>query len=525
MKSLLRLSLLVFLHIAPVWVLSQDTFQKVFPTLQPTWGDCTRRSHTGGLIFSSWAWNQFGSSSNDIALISIDNQGDTLWTKTYGRPFNDACFNLLATNDGGYMLTGYTETDASSDFGTPIYLIRTDGTGDTLWTRAFGAGRYHLGFDAVECTDGSFLVVGSWGGAYYDGLYILKVGALGDLMWTKHYDSQIQVGWNEWASTVSVQCILGTSNGDFFVAGDRAGFSGSFLAKLNSNGDVLWSGATSDIQFIDQLDPTSDGGLMISGSYDSKPLLVRLDANGESQWAKAYVGSASGGSIGSTITSDNGVALVAQTASSNTNSSNIYFLKTDSLGEVEYSRMFGDTLWDAGRGIIEVLNGGYLILGWSQSFGSNTAMYLIRTDSIGSSGCHEYFDATTAMNIDIAWDTLELESLSSATFQYPSSCSIRSGTTLRSLCPIDQVGHEESIRRLQPVQIFPNPARDRFTIVLNSVESTHTVEVWNAQGVQVYRNSDILTRTEISCSSWTSGVYFVKIINAHSSYVRKIVLE
>ena len=503
-------------------VFSQGTFQKLFPTLRPTWGDCAQRSHTGGLIFSSSTLDQFDSSGSDIALLSLNNHGDTLWTMAYGTPFNDGCSHLLPTSDGGYLLTGSTQTDGSNDLGARFYLIRTDGVGDTLWTRAYGSGGYSRGAHAVECDDGGFLVVGSWNGAYNDGLYILRIDPQGDMVWTKRYDKFIPP---DFESSISVQCVELLPNGDFLFAGDRASFSGVFLARMDPTGELLWA-RWYDFDYIDQIGCTPDGGVVISGAYDSAPMLMRLDPDGAHLWSKAYQSPAFGwGAVAFTQTSDNGLALVAQTTDTYPGSSNTYFLKTDSAGEVMFSRMFGDTSWDAGRGVSQADDGGYFVVAWTTSFGSSSAMYVIKTDSMGSSGCYEYSDTAVAVDLRITWGALELTSLSSLTNQYPSASSTRRGIPVLPLCPADPVEVDERPTIARPTQVFPNPANDRFTIAIASDDLGSELEIYNAQGERVYRTSGIQQETVIDRSFLTSGIYFIKITNERSSFTGKIVLE
>jgi hypothetical protein len=522
MNWILRFDLLIVVQCMSQWALGQYTFQKLLPDLQPTWGDCSRRSPTGGLTISYLTHDQFGASGSDIALLSFNDQGDTLWTRIFGRPWDDGCFHLLTTSDGGYLLTGSTQADGTSNSAVNSYLIRTDSMGDTLWTKAYGHGGGYGGWHAVECADGGFLVVGSWSTWYYSGIYMLRISASGDLMWTRHYD---HFSWVDGESTsmVSVRCVAQVANGDFFVAGKGTIYGRIFLARLDPNGEILWSRSSATSNHIHQMESTFDGGLFFSGIYNGKPLVVRLDPDGNPMWSKVYNGVAVGvGTVAFTQTSDNGVAFVAQTNSTAPGSSNTYLLKTDSAGEVLFSKMFGDTLWDAGRGVVQATDGGYFILAFTTSFGYGSPMSVIKTDSNGSSGCYEYNDSTVAVDVQLNWDTLELESYSSNTVQYSSACSIRSGTTVLPLCP---VGMHDARGNERPVRVFPNPASDGFTVSIASDYAGSEIGIFNVLGDRVYDARVAQSETRIDLTSFPRGMYLVKVSTGRSAVVEKVVLE
>ena len=108
--------------------------------------------------------------------------------KTYGGMGFDRAGqgnSLQQTTDGGYIVVGTT-----SSFGVGIkdvYLIKTDSTGDTLWTKTFGGMAVDQGFAVSQTTDGGYILAGS---AYDSGFgvwnnYLIKTDAIGDTIWTK----------------------------------------------------------------------------------------------------------------------------------------------------------------------------------------------------------------------------------------------------------------------------------------------------------------------------------------------------
>ncbi|MBM3324681.1 MAG: hypothetical protein FJY66_03350, partial [Calditrichaeota bacterium] len=80
--------------------------------------------------------SSFGAGAWDFYLVKTDSHGDTLWTRTYGRTASDAAYCIQQTADGGYIVAGYSESEDAN--GHDCYLVKTDEQGDTLWTRTYG---------------------------------------------------------------------------------------------------------------------------------------------------------------------------------------------------------------------------------------------------------------------------------------------------------------------------------------------------------------------------------------------------
>jgi hypothetical protein len=400
-------------------------------------------------------------------------------------------------------------------------LIKTNATGDTIWTRAYGQLTYNTGFGAIECSDGGFIVVGSAedSGGYYGGLYIIKINAQGDPIWTRFYDHLIMP---DLESSVSVDCAALASNGDFFVAGNRASYPGVFLARLDSTGYLIWCRTTDDSPYFDQLEATPDGGVILSGDFNSNPLLIQLDPLGNTVWSKAYDGVAYWGVVSFTRTWDNGLAVTGQTVFQGAGSGNVYFLKTDSAGEVLLSRTYGDTAWDAGRGIVQSADGGYYLVAFRFSSQDPAGVSVTKTDPSGNSDCYQHYDTTVAVNVQLNWYDLELQSFSSIAERHPSACSIRSGTMVLPLCP---VGMNDSRVDSRPIRVFPNPTHGRFTVVIASDYAGSEVRIFNAIGERVYSERVVQPESRIDLTSFPRGMYLVKVSTGRSAVVEKVVLE
>ena len=119
-------------------------------------GYSVQQTTDGGYIVTGLL-NNYDTGYSDVYLLKTDNNGDTLWTKTYDRNWDDVGYSVQQTTDGGYIITGSVQyVSHYSD----IYLIKTNSSGDTLWTKTYGDGSYNFGYSVQQTTDGGYIITG-----------------------------------------------------------------------------------------------------------------------------------------------------------------------------------------------------------------------------------------------------------------------------------------------------------------------------------------------------------------------------
>jgi len=167
-------------------------------------------------------------SPSELLLLKVDKYGHYEWQKTYGGHSNDAGKSLLITQDNGYLVAGWTNFEEGAP-GDEVYLVRTDKSGDTLWTRTYGGAKSDQGHSVCATDDGAFVVAGystpTWASDPY--IYLLKINEKGDTLWTRGF------GLTRDSRGYSVQQ---TSDGGYIIAGSTIPYGSEthdiFLVKV-----------------------------------------------------------------------------------------------------------------------------------------------------------------------------------------------------------------------------------------------------------------------------------------------------
>jgi hypothetical protein len=312
----------------------------------------------------------------------------TSFAKTYGGTSFDGAYSVQQTSDGGYMVAGLTISFGvdSSDF----FLIKTYANGNVQWAKTYGGTSWDLAYSVQQTSDGGYIVAGwtySFGAGGWD-IFLIKTYANGNIQWAKTY------GGAGWDLAYSVQQ---TSDGGYIVAGLTFSFGAGdwdiFLIKTDANGNVQWAktygGTYSDWAYSVQ--QTSDGGYIVAGGTSSfgagwaDIFLVKTDANGNVQWAKTYGGTYWDEAYSVQQTSDGGYIVAGGTASFGAGLSDIILIKTDASGNVQWAKTYGGTNLDSAFSVQQTSDGGYIVAGWTYSFGAGLDdIFLIKTDANGN---------------------------------------------------------------------------------------------------------------------------------------------
>ena len=148
-------------------------FQNTFGGDSLDMGYSVQQTNDGGYVLTG-STNSYGNGDSDVYLIKTDGNGDSLWTRTFGGENQDYCNSVQQTTDGGYIITGRTESYGAGN--KDVYLIKTDGNGDSLWTKTFGGISFDNGISVQQTNDGGYIILGgteSYGAGNRD-IYLIK---------------------------------------------------------------------------------------------------------------------------------------------------------------------------------------------------------------------------------------------------------------------------------------------------------------------------------------------------------------
>lgn len=317
-----------------------------------------------------------GSWDGDLMIMRTDPYGDSLWTKTYGEVGEDCGFCIKRTQDGGFIVTGLRAT-ACGD----LWLLKTNAHGDTIWTTTYGGPQDDIGFWVEPNTDGGYIVCGqteSLGGLF--GTWLLKTDSLGDTVWTKIYED---------LSGSPGRRFRQLSDGGFIIFTNILFGTNwdAYVIRTDSMGDTLWANAYGG-QFnetVTSFVPTDDGGYLLSG-YIGFPgatpdgWLLKIDSLGNVQWTQVYGGPGYEEYRSICRTLDGAYVLCGVKSLSPMGYVDVWLMKVDANGDSLWARTWGDGQADEASDVKLCYDGGYVLAGGAFLAGSYDDAWLLKTE-------------------------------------------------------------------------------------------------------------------------------------------------
>ena len=317
------------------------------------------------------------------------------WAKTYGGSYDDLAHSIQKTSDGGSMIVGRTLSFGQGYDDT--WALKLENNGEVLWQKTYGGNwaDYTLSIHR-ETSDGGYIMVGytsSYGAGLAD-VWVIKIDSDGDIIWQKTY-GESETDW--------VASIIQTADGGYIMAGHTGPYippgyteppDGDFdvwVVKIDSSGNIIWQktygGEGSDEAW--SIQQTPDNKFIVAGRTNSFGVsydfwVFKLDENGEVIWQKTYGGNSTdfGHCIQKTL--DNGYIMVGYTSSFGAGSADVWILKINETGDVIWQKTYGGNGWDEGNFIQQTPDGKYIVAGWTYSFGAGqNDIWLLKLDENG----------------------------------------------------------------------------------------------------------------------------------------------
>jgi hypothetical protein len=189
-------------------------------------------------------------------VVKLNPVGTIQWQQVLGGSDREESFSIRQTTDGGYILTGVTDSDTTGDVGpnhggSDIWVVKLNPAGGIQWQKVLGGDAFESGRSIYPTTDGGYILTGVTDsdnngdvGPNHGGsdIWVVKLFPTGDIQWQK------VLGGNDVESGRSIQQ---TADGEYILTGftdsdnngdvgPNHGGSDIWVVKLNPTGTILW---------------------------------------------------------------------------------------------------------------------------------------------------------------------------------------------------------------------------------------------------------------------------------------------
>lgn len=287
------------------------------------------------------------------------------------------------TDTAVYEIRAYARDQAGEESDPSAALLIEIGSTGLLFEKTFGGTEDDQGYALQLCSDGTFIIVGkssSYGAGGSD-LYIIKADTTGQDVYKVAYGGGMDDGGKALDETSDNGYIITGFTNSYGVGGDDI-----YLVKTNQWGNLLWDTTYGGPQndYGEAIRQTSDNGYIIAGYTNSfgagaqDVYLIKTDANGGLQWSQTYGGSGSDVAYAVQQTTDGGYIVAGYTTSYGAGGGDVYLIKTDSNGDTSWTKTIGTSAWERANDILQTGDGGYIIAA------GNGDAYIIKTDGNGA---------------------------------------------------------------------------------------------------------------------------------------------
>ncbi|MFC2088518.1 T9SS type A sorting domain-containing protein, partial [Calditrichota bacterium] len=449
-------------------------------------GKCVRQTNDGGFIITGSCVPNGMISAIDLALLKTDATGNILWTKTYDRQFIEEGLAVEQTFDGGYLIGGralnVTGPNPPSDHDSQVWILKTDSNGDTLWTKTYGRNEHDYCTSIAQTQDSGYVLVGTKNAK---------------MAYPPH-------------------CFLDCN--DFYS-------SNTWLLKTNKDGDTLWSKSFIESSYGNCVKQTPDSGFIITGTLVSGNqmdiILIKTNAVGNTSWTK-IIGTADSLDFGKFVQPVTDGYIITGHAGPLAGFVDAFLIKTDLQGNVIWKKTyggFGGDMSDSGNYLEICPDGSIFVTGiknaqWYIHYGD---MWVFKTDAEGSLLWEKVYNVKVN---DYSWSGCVTSDNSFVITGMTAGTGIGDGSIWLAKIGQGQSGiRNDGIKNMNYVlsQNFPNPFNSE-TQIKYTISSPNlvTLKIYDILGQEVYsRIEDIqsaITKTiYLNAENFSSGVYYYKL--------------
>ncbi len=506
---------------------AQSRFQKVIggPGMSAAgYSNIIKTSDNGYATTGSYFQNFLD--KHDVYLTKFDSNFNLQWAKTIGDTTSQYGFGVVQTTDGGYAIAGRSQTVGAFMGYDNGYVVKLNNQGNVQWAKNIGGYEMDQFRSIIQTSDGG-LVVAGYSSTFCFGIgvndfYVVKLDISGNIMWTRNIGGiGLDLGMD----------IVETADNGLVISGYTysygQGGSDFYCVKLNSSGALLWTRTVGGAQYDwgYSLTKTIDGGFVLVGqtsSYGagaSDIYIVKLDGAGTLLWTRTVGGS--GEEAGFRIAQDlNGdYIIVGYTDSFGAGGDDFYVVKLNNVGNLLWTRTVGGSGNEQAWGILVDTDGGYVVSGYSNSFNSWSAVYIVKMDSNGNTCANQGTGGTASSG-----GTSSSGGVTGTGGSFITGAVNGTGGSEFNIC--FTTGLQETNTLFSHFSISPNPSSGNITVEFVNPIQQGSIVILNTLGEEVL---EIPVSNEsnknISIENIQAGIYFVNVFDGEMYYSKKLIVE
>ncbi len=232
-------------------------FSKTYGTAEDDVALCVLAN--GSFVIGGYTTHNGGGKDFYVILAGAD--GSELWSKEYGGPADDFIHHLgyYFNSQGKLRLVAFGNTNSYGAGGQDFYLMKLDEDGDSLWSGTYGSSGYEQA-GGILVKENAFYMCGhtaSFGHPEHN-VYLVKTDTSGQLLWEKNYGGHMHDGVEMGILSDDKNIISMTGYSSSYGAGDidflffKTDLDGNFLSIKSlgtTNENVAFSLAESGVSF------------------------------------------------------------------------------------------------------------------------------------------------------------------------------------------------------------------------------------------------------------------------------------
>jgi hypothetical protein len=343
----------------------------------------------------------------DFWIVKLNNTGAIAWQKTMGGNGNEIATGIVATPDGGYAISGYTNSDnngdvAASNGGSDYWIVKINGTGDILWKKVLGGSKDDLANSITVTSEGVIVVAGQTLSSNTgdvatnhgnDDCWIVALSNTdGAVKWKKIIGGNFSEKGKSVISSGDGGVIVGgetnsSNNGDVPSSHGNIDF---LLTKLDKDGNIVWNNCAGGLhgEELSSLAAGPNESFFAAGTTKSNSTgdvgaskgsedywIVKFNATtGALIWQKVLGGNASDYGRGIAVNSLGQIIAAGYTTSNNNGdvelnqgAADFWLIRLNEEGGIVWKKLLGGNNDDMLYSVSAANDGSYAVAGYTYS--------------------------------------------------------------------------------------------------------------------------------------------------------------